>query len=196
MPSRTAGAIGAVAVAASAGGLDAVGRVLGDLPADLPVPVLVVQHLDPRHESQLASILARRTSLSVTVVRGGEVLERGTVYIAPPDHHLVVDSDGRLALSQSPPVRFVRPSADRLFESLAARAGLRVLAVVLTGSGSDGADGVRAVRQAGGEVIAQSDARFPSMPDAAIATGCVELTVPLERIGAVIARLVRGEAPS
>lgn len=194
MPTRAEDAIGVVALAASAGGLDALGQVLSNLPGDLPVPVLAVQHLDPRHDSQLAAILGRRTALSVVVARDGEAPAPGTVYLAPPNHHLVVTPEGLLALSQSPAVHFVRPSADRLFESLAARAGVRVLAVVLSGSGRDGADGVRAVRGAGGAVIAQAGARFSGMPQAAAATGCVDRMLPLGEIGDEIVRLVSAVA--
>jgi chemotaxis response regulator CheB len=106
-----------VLLAGSAGGLAAVSAVLGALPADFPVPVLIVQHLDPRHGSLMAEILRRRTPLRVEEAREGTRTQPSTVSIAPPDEHLLVGANGRLCLSYSDPVHFVRPSADLFFES-------------------------------------------------------------------------------
>jgi two-component system, chemotaxis family, protein-glutamate methylesterase/glutaminase len=128
-----------VAVAASAGGITALSRVLGSLPAGFPVPVVVVQHLDPRHRTIIAEVLGRRVRLRVQLAREGDSAEPGTVYVAPPDHHLLVSAEGKLTLSSSALVHFVRPSADLLFESVAGSYGSRAIACVLTGSGSDGA---------------------------------------------------------
>ena len=181
-----------VALAASAGGLDALTAVLSGLPADLAVPVLALEHLLPDHRSVLPQILARRTRLEVKGAEDGERLRPGFVYVAPPDAHTVVDSDGSLRLERSPPVRFVRPSVDLLFESLARVFGAHALVVVLTGAGSDGAAGVRAVKDAGGTIIAQdeeSSAHF-GMPGAAIATGAVDLILPLDNISAAIVGMV------
>jgi two-component system, chemotaxis family, protein-glutamate methylesterase/glutaminase len=108
-----------VAVAASAGGIGALSKVLSGLGAEFPVPVVVVQHLDPRHRSLLAEILSRRTPLQVRQVSHGDRLEPGVVYIAPPDNHVLANGDGTLSLTQSELVHFVRPSADLLFESVA-----------------------------------------------------------------------------
>jgi two-component system chemotaxis response regulator CheB len=117
--------------------------------------VLVVQHLDPRHETVLAEILGRRTSLSVKLAEHGELAKPGVVYIAPPDRHLLVEENGRLALTVSELVHFVRPSADLLFESVAGSYGASSIACVLTGSGTDGAMGVSAVKARGGTVLVQ-----------------------------------------
>src|SRR6185295_15629331 len=103
-----------VALAASAGGLQALSGVLSALPAGFPAAVVVVQHLDPRHRSLLADILSRRTPLQVREAREGEPLEAGTVRIAPPNRHLLVNPDSTVSLSQSELVHFVRPSADLL----------------------------------------------------------------------------------
>ncbi|MCL6441105.1 MAG: chemotaxis protein CheB, partial [Thermoleophilum sp.] len=142
-----------VAVAASAGGLNALSHVLRALPADFSAAVLIVQHLDPRHRSLMASILSRRTPLRVKEAEEGDRLAPATVFIAPPNRHLLVNPDGTLSLSQSELVHFVRPSADLLFESVEASYRDRAIAVVLSGSGSDGAMGVRAVKKTGGTVI-------------------------------------------
>ena len=106
-----------VALAASAGGLTALIEVLSDLPINFRVPIVVVQHLDPRHPSLMAEILGRRTPLKVIQAKQGDKLIPGVVYIAPPNNHLLVNSDGTASLSQSEMVHFLRPSADLLFET-------------------------------------------------------------------------------
>ena len=115
----------------------ALSRVLAGLPADFPVALAVVQHLDPRHRSLMADILSRRTPLQVKQAQAGEPLSPATVYIAPPNRHLLVNSDGTLSLTRSALVHFLHPSADLLFESVAASYQKRAIAVVLTGTGSD-----------------------------------------------------------
>jgi len=184
-----------VALAASAGGLAALSSVLSGLPADFPAPVLVVQHLDRHHRSWMAEILARRVRLDVRQAQGGEVVRPGMVYIAPPDRHLLVNPQGVLSLSDAALVRYVRPSADLLFSSLAASFGPRVIAVVLSGSGRDGADGVRDVKTEGGKVIAQDEAsaEFFGMPGAAIETGVVDRVLPLPEIATALIELTAGE---
>jgi two-component system chemotaxis response regulator CheB len=186
-----------VAVAASAGGLSALSRLLAGLPGDFPAAIVVVQHLDPRHRSLMASILSRRTPLHVKQAEEGEHVIAATVYIAPPNRHLLVNPDGTLSLSQSELVHFVRPSADLLFESVAASYRERAIAVVLTGTGSDGAMGVQAIKKMGGTVIAQDEAsaEFFGMPSAAIHSGSVDFVLPLDEIAAALITLVvKGEA--
>jgi two-component system chemotaxis response regulator CheB len=181
-----------IAIASSAGGLAALTRLLSRLPATLPASVLVVQHLDPRHESLMADILSRRTALTVKQAEDGELLEPGVVYIAPPDKHLLAAVDRTLSLTQSELVHFVRPSADLLFESVAAAFRERAIAVVLTGSGSDGAMGVKAIKKMGGTVIAQDEetSEFFSMPSAAIETGQVDFVLPVDEIPQALVSLV------
>jgi two-component system, chemotaxis family, protein-glutamate methylesterase/glutaminase len=188
------GAFDLVAVAASAGGLKALTAVLSPLPADFLAAIVVVQHLDPRHRSLMAEILDRCTALDVRQAKEGDVLCPGTAFIAPPDNHLLVNSDGALSLSKSELVHFLRPSADLLFESVAASYGDRAIAVVLTGSGSDGSMGVDAVKTMGGTVIAQDEttSEFPDMPSAAVRTGKVDFVLPLNEISAALMSLVRG----
>ncbi|MGP3771783.1 chemotaxis protein CheB [Streptomyces sp. SDT5-1] len=181
-----------VAVAASAGGIHALATLLGGLDADFPVPVLVVQHLDPRHRTVLAEILDRRTDLGVKLAEQDETARPGTAHIAPPDRHLLVGSDGTLTLTRSELVHFLRPSADLLFESVAGAYDERTIAIVLSGTGSDGAMGVDAVKSRGGTVIAQDPrtAEFKGMPEAAVGTGAVDFVLPLEEIPAVLRGLV------
>lgn len=181
-----------VAIASSAGGISALGRVLGGLPADFPVPVVVVQHLDPRHETIIAEVIGRRTMLKTKLAAAGERVEPATIYIAPPNRHLLVDADGVLSLSGSELVHFVRPSADLLFESIAGSYGSAAVACVLTGSGSDGAMGASAIKARGGTVIVQdpASAEFKGMPRAAVESGTADLVLPLEEIADVIRGLV------
>jgi two-component system, chemotaxis family, protein-glutamate methylesterase/glutaminase len=181
-----------VGVASSAGGVVALGRLLPGLPPDFPAAVLIVQHLDPRHRSLMAEILGRRTALPVLEARQGQRLQGGTVYIAPPNRHLLVSTDGRVSLSDSEPVHFVRPSADLLFESVAVRYGDRAIAVVLTGCGQDGAMGVQAIKRMGGTVIVQDEqsSDFQGMPQAAIRTGDADFVLPLGEIAGALVTLV------
>jgi two-component system chemotaxis response regulator CheB len=181
-----------LAVASSAGGIQGLTVLLGALGHDLPVPVLVVQHLDPRHRTVLAEILARRTELRVKLAEADERALPGTVYIAPPDRHLLIGSDGVLTLTGTELVHFVRPSADLLFESVAGAYESAAIACVLTGTGRDGAMGVDAVKSRGGTVIVQDPqtAQFPGMPQAAVDSGGVDFVLPLEEIAAVVRGLV------
>jgi two-component system chemotaxis response regulator CheB len=184
-----------VAITASAGGLNAISNVLSDLPGDLPTPIVVVQHLDPRHRSLMAEILSRRTPLRVKQAEEGEQLTPGTVYIAPPNRHLLVNRDNTLSLTHSELVHFVRPSADLLFESVAASHKERAIAVVLTGTGSDGAMGVAAIKKMGGTVIVQdqASAEFFGMPGAAIKAGNVDFVLPLAEIAPALITLIMKE---
>jgi two-component system chemotaxis response regulator CheB len=179
-----------VVVAASAGGLTALSTVLGRLPASFPLPLAVVQHIDPNHVSRLAEILGRRTALRMRQADDGDLLVPGTAFIAPPGHHLVIAGGGMLHLTDTAPVHFSRPSADRLFES-AARAFGPAIGVILTGTGIDGATGSAAIKAGGGIVIVQDEATsaFFGMPQAAIDAGGVDYVLPLDEIAATVIRL-------
>jgi two-component system chemotaxis response regulator CheB len=185
-----------VALAASAGGLTALCRILSALPVDFPAAVVVLLHRTAQEPNLLAEILGRRTALRVEGAREGAVLRPATVFVAPPGFHLLVNAEGVLSLSQSAKVRFVRPSADRLFESLATSLKERVIAVVLTGGGSDGSGGVALIKTMGGTVIAQDvrTAEAPGMPMAAIATGQVDAVLALEAIAPALVRLAGRES--
>jgi two-component system chemotaxis response regulator CheB len=167
--------------------------VLAALPADFPPAIVVVQHLDPRHRSLMADILSRRSALPVKQAEEGDKLRPGTVFIAPPNKHLLVNPDGSLSLTQSELVHFVRPSGDLLFESVAASYKNRAIAVVLTGTGSDGSMGVKAIKKMGGTVLAQdeSSSEFFGMPNAAIQTGCVDFILSLGEIPPALITLVQ-----
>lgn len=177
-----------VAVVASAGGINALEQVLGPLPRDLDASVVVLLHLTPEHPSMLARVLGRRTGLAVREAADGDLLEAGTVFVAPPDAHLLVTADGALRLESSELVHYVRPSADVLLLSIAKEHEGRCLAIVLSGTGIDGAAGAAAVHVAGGRVLAQDEgtSQHFGMPGAAIAAGGVDEVLPLEEIGAAV----------
>jgi len=169
-----------VALTVSADGLKALSKILSALPADFPASIVIVQHLSPKFPSLMAQILNRRTLLEVIQAQEGSLLSAGKVFIAPPDYHLLVNSDGSLSLSQTAKVHFVRPSADPLFVSVAESYKERAIAVVLTGGDGDGSMGVQAIKKMHGKVIAQDQATSTvwGMLASAIATGCVDWVLP------------------
>ena len=181
-----------VVIAASAGGIQALQEILSSLPAGFPVPIAVVQHRSRYLPNLLPQILGRKTPLAVKLVEEAEALRHGTVYVAPPHLHLTVGPDRALVLTDGRRIRHVLSSANPLFTSAAEVLGGRVVAVVLSGSGSDASDGVQAIKAAGGVVIAQDQAtsKHFGMPGSAIATGCVDLVLPLEEIGPALIHLV------
>lgn len=189
-PPHQAG-IPVVALVASAGGLDALSEVLGALPASLNAAVLVLQHLQPGRQSLLPHILEQRTPLRVREAQDGAVLDAGTVYVAPSSRHLRIVAGRTLSLTDTAPVHFSRPSADVLLGSLA-DAGVPMIAVVLTGRGSDGADGSLRVHRGGGTVLAQDRAtsRHFGMPGAATDAGGVDEALPLAAIAPRLVELV------
>lgn len=184
-----------VAIAASAGGVFALTEILGKLPADFPAAVVVVQHLDPRHRSLMPQIFGRRSNLPVYQAIESMEVQPGSVYLAPPDRHMLINRDGSISLTQTELVNFVRPSADLLFESVAAAYGERAIAVVLTGAGKDGSMGVTAIKKRGGTVIVQDEAtsEFFGMPGAAIRTGLVDFVLSLDEIAGALVTLLAGE---
>jgi two-component system chemotaxis response regulator CheB len=183
-----------IGIAASAGGLTALSTLVGALSPDLKAAILILQHLSPAYPSQLAHILARRTRLQVKEAESHDRLRQGFILTAPPGLHLLVDPDGVISFSHRPAVNFVRPAADRLFESLARSFGARSIAVILTGTGRDGANGAQVIKQAGGFVIVQDEAtsEFFGMPGAAIRAGQVDRILPLEGIAPALEAFTGG----
>jgi chemotaxis response regulator CheB len=179
-----------IAIGTSAGGLFALTQVLQRLPKDLCSSVVVVQHLSPAHKSALVPLLAKTTTMQVKEAVDNAVLEPGTVYVAPPDAHLVSFKNS-LRLKHSVARNFHRPSIDSMFESMARTFGKKLIGVVLSGSGSDGTNGITAIKNAGGTTIAQDplEAEFGPMPKSAIASGCVDKVLRLAEIGPAIEAL-------
>jgi two-component system chemotaxis response regulator CheB len=188
-----------VAIAASWGGPSALTRLLAGLPADFPAAVAVVQHRSGQYPSYLARTLQRQTGLTVVDAENGMAPRPATVYLGPPDRHLVIEPDGTLALTSAERHQFARPAADLLFASTAACYQERAIGVVLTGKQQDGAAGAWAIKARGGRVLAQEPdtCEAPEMPAAAIRSGCVDFVLTLEQIADVLVTLVMvpGAAP-
>ena len=178
-----------VGIGASAGGVHALQQFFQSLPGDVNAAFVVVVHLDPTHESDLASILAARTRMPVAQVGGRTPLEPGHVYIIPPNRQLLV-TDDHLALSEFDAPRWQRAPIDLFFSSLAAQSG-DDFAIVL--SGADGSVGIRAMKEAGGIILVQDpeEAEYGSMPRSAIATGLADFVLPVREIAAKLPELVR-----
>jgi len=183
-----------IVIGASAGGVQAIMRLLAKLPADFPAIVGIVLHRSPYHETQLAVVLGRHSALRVYEPSEGDVLERGVVYIAPRDQHLLL-ADGRAHLSRGPREHLTRPAIDPLFRSAAAEFGARVVGVLLTGYGGDGVPGLIAIKAAGGISLVQDpdDATHPTMPRRAIAEDDVDAILPLDAMADALVSLAHGE---
>jgi len=157
-------------IGVSTGGVQALKKLLGPLPADFPLPILVVQHIGPDAGSGLARLLDEYCLLRVKEADEQDAILPGTVYLAPPNYHLLVERDGCLSLSADPHVSFARPSVDVLFESAAEVFGPQLIGIVLTGANHDGARGLARIKSRGGLCIVQSpdSAQSPAMPLAAL----------------------------
>jgi two-component system CheB/CheR fusion protein len=180
-----------VVVGASAGGIDALSRLVAALPSGFPAPIVVAQHLDPSRVSHLQEILARRTSLPVRTVNQHEALERGVIYVVPPNRDVAI-TDHAINIERDLPGR-PKPSIDRLLETAAQTFGERLIAVILTGTGSDGAEGARRVKELGGTVVVQDPetAQFPDLPRS-LAPTTVDIVADLEQIGPLLRDLMTG----
>lgn len=185
-------ALTVVGIGASAGGLEALKVLISALPASGNMCYVVAQHLSPTHNSLLTELLAPVTKLSVRELRDGQAADPGCVFITPPDHD-VEYNDGRLSLHTPRSGVGPKPSVDRLLNSLAENAGDHSVAIILSGTGSDGATGVRAVKAAGGVVLVQSpdDAKYDGMPRSAIQTGCVDLVLTPDQIADTLENLAQ-----
>jgi two-component system, chemotaxis family, protein-glutamate methylesterase/glutaminase len=186
-----------IVVGASAGGMHALEELLGSLPSDLPASIFVVMHVVAPGPSVLASILERAGSLPARTAEDGEKIERGHVYVAPPDYHLLL-GEGRVGLSGGPRVNGHRPAVDPLFRSAARLYGAQVVAVVLSGLLDDGSAGMRDVKDKGGATIVQDpgDAVHSDMPEAAIQAADPDHVLPVREMGPVLTRLLETPLPS
>jgi two-component system chemotaxis response regulator CheB len=184
----------AVAIGVSTGGVAALKFLLGALPADFPVPVLVVTHITPDSDDSLALLLDTLCSIRVKEADDQETITPGTVYMAPANYHLLVERSGNLALSIDPPVNFARPSVDILFESAAEAYGPALIGVILTGAGSDGSKGLLKIKNCSGLVIVQDpvDAEMASMPQSALQLLNADHVVGLIEIPGLLMRCVEG----
>lgn len=162
--------VNTVVIGASAGALEALSELLSSLPGDYPLPIIAVVHVRPDRKNALPDCLRAKCQIAVQEVEDKEPILPGTAYFAPPDYHLLVESNNRLSLSSEAPIGYSRPSIDVLFESAAEACAAATLGIILTGANQDGARGLKAISQAGGITIVQRpDTAFArEMPHAAL----------------------------
>jgi len=186
-----------VVIGASAGGIEALGEVVAGLPLDIDAAIFVVQHMASSLESHLPKILQRRTSLPVSSAIDRDEIRRGSVYVAPPDYHLLVDRK-QMFLSHGPRENRVRPAVDPLFRSAALSWGRQAIGVILSGSLDDGTSGLLAIKKAGGRSIVQdpSTAVTPDMPQSALDYVEIDHCKPLREIGPLLGQLTSEPVPS
>lgn len=173
-----------IVIGASAGGVQALSQILTTLPPGFPSPVIVVVHVPPRKDNALVELFARKCLLEVKEAEDKEPLRAGTVYFAPPDYHLLVETENALALSSDEAINHSRPAIDVLFETAADAFGPAVTGIILTGANSDGARGLKAVGDAGGIAIVQAPetAEMAAMPTAALKAFPSAMTMTLDEI--------------
>jgi len=183
--------IEAIVVGASAGGVEALLSIFGDLPQDFGLPIIAVLHLPDERRSQLAEVFDRRIVMPVVEARDKELIKPGTLYFAGPGYHLSVEQDRSLSLSQEDRVHHSRPAIDFLFASAADTYGAGLLAILLTGANQDGARGLAHVKQQGGTTVVQdpAEARVAVMPRAALALHTPDHILSLSQIGSLLASL-------
>jgi len=184
-----------IVIGASAGGVEALITVIGSLPADLPAAVFLVMHIPAQSPSLLPDILNRAGWLHAIHPVDGQAIQYGHIYVAPPDHHLLIE-EGIVHIVRGPKENRHRPAIDPLFRSAARTYGTRVVGVILTGSMDDGTAGLLAIKRRGGEAIVQDpqNALFSSMPQSAIAHVEVDHVIQLSDIGPLLAQLVHEQA--
>jgi two-component system chemotaxis response regulator CheB len=181
---RLCDTVDVIVVGASAGGVSAVRTLLEALPGNCPAVVMIVLHLPRDRPSQAAELFAQYCVLPVAEAEDKAPLTPGTVWIAPPDYHLLVEDRDTMSLSLDEPVLFSRPAIDPLFESAAAVFADRVLAILLTGASNDGSEGVAAIRAGGGQAWVQQpeEASSPMMPASALAYAGADAVLTLDQM--------------
>ena len=181
-----------VVIGGSAGSLDVIMNILAELPVTIPVTYIIILHRKSYSDSTLAELLATKTSLPVKEVEDKEALLPRTVYLAPPDYHLLIENKKSFSLDASEKVQFSRPSIDVTFESVAAVFGKEAIGVLLSGANADGALGLQKIKASGGYTIVQDPvtAEVDYMPEQAIKLGCVTAVVPADELGSAIKKLL------
>ena len=186
-----------IAIGSSTGGPQALFKVLSSLGAEVKQPILITQHMPPTFTTILAEHIQKASGRPCKEGKDGDAITPGTIYVAPGDYHMLVESKGvtkTLKLTQDPPENFCRPAADPMFRSISKAYGARVLVVILTGTGSDGKKGAEVVVQGGGQVVGQDEASSVvwGMPGAVANAGLCSAVLPLDEIGGLVKRLATG----
>ncbi len=182
-----------IGIASSTGGPEALAKILGPLPADFPVPILVVQHITRGFAVGLAEWLDSMTALRVSLAGHGEIPRPGTVLLAPDDYHMRISDGGVIELCKEPPYKGSRPSANHLFHSLTKTYGARSMGIILTGMGDDGVEGLTDLHRAGGLVLAQEEQSCVvyGMPGEAVTRNIVDRVLTLDQMAKTLSQLVR-----
>jgi two-component system chemotaxis response regulator CheB len=173
-----------IVIGASAGGMSALSAILIALPDNYPLPLIIVQHRSRDYPDLLENVLQHKSRLAVKQAEEKAKIEKGIVYIAPPDYHLMVERDRTFSLSMDELENYSRPSIDVLFESASAVYGRTLIGIILSGANRDGAAGLLTIRQNGGFTLAQDprDAEYPYMPEASIQIGAIRHVMKLKEI--------------
>jgi len=182
----------AIVIGSSAGGINALTKVLSVLPADFPLPIVIVQHLHPESGHHLPYILGTKSALKIKQADEKELIKKGWVYLAPPNYHLLIEEDFTFSLSLESPVNYSRPSIDVLFESAIYAYRQHLIGVILTGANHDGSLGLKKIKETGGFTIVQDPktAEADAMPKAAIEATTIDKILPLQDIGLYLLQLV------
>ncbi|MDQ7244465.1 chemotaxis protein CheB [Leptospira borgpetersenii] len=181
----------AIVIGVSAGGMNAMKTILSSLPAEYGIPLILVQHIGPRSDGTWIRVLRDFSKIKIKEAEEKEKIEPGTVYVAPPNYHLLIEKDKTISLSTSERVNFSRPSIDVLFESASDAYGDGLIGIVLTGANSDGAKGLKKIKENGGLAIVQDPlySEVSLMPESAIRAGPVDYILFLEKIAELLIRL-------
>ncbi len=183
----------AIVIGVSLGGAKALQMILSALPEKFPVPIIIVQHISPHSDNYFVIHLNGLCKIKVKEAQEKEKAEAGTVYISPPNYHLLMEEDGTFSLSIEGRVNYSRPSVDVLFESAAYAYGTGLIGIILTGANNDGSKGLKKIQEEGGLAIVQDPktAEAESMPKAAIAATETDYIVPLEKISELMIELCK-----
>ncbi|MBE8398656.1 chemotaxis protein CheB [Leptospira borgpetersenii] len=181
----------AIVIGVSAGGMNAMKTILPSLPAGYGIPLILVQHIGPRSDGTWIRVLRDFSRIKIKEAEEKEKIGPGTVYVAPPNYHLLIEKDKTVSLSTSERVNFSRPSIDVLFESASDAYGDGLIGIVLTGANSDGAKGLKKIKENGGLAIVQDPlySEVSLMPESAIRAGPVDYILSLEKIAELLIRL-------
>lgn len=192
MPHSEQEAYQALVIGSSWGGIEALKKLLGQLPAEFPLTIIVVQHQHPHAAGKLAYVLNKTCLMPVSQVEDKTPLKPGEVYVAPANYHLLVENDRTAALDTSAPIHFCRPAVDVLFESAARVYRQHLIGLVLTGANEDGAAGALVIKQKGGRVLVQdpAEAEAPIMPAAALRMVSADAVLSLRDMPAYLVQLV------
>jgi len=188
----TTGKYKIIVIGASAGGREAFLKVLSPLPEDFPIPIVVVQHVHPTQNMFFIEDMNNQCRLAVKQAEEKEAIQRGKIYFAPPDYHLLIEEDKTFSLSFDEKVNYARPSIDVLFESAADAYASEIIGIILTGANFDGANGLKLIKNSGGLAIVQNpeEAESPTMPKGAINMTKVDHILTLKEIEEFLKKLV------